>query len=174
VDESLRHCNAPPLNHGVRMTPLLLAIILFALGGALLMAELFVPGGVLGALGGLMVLGGVVTCFFVNQWVGVGAMGAMIVLGPLAWAGWARVMQRTRLGGGLVLRPGPGEAADEPCPQPVRVGQRGVTVSALRPGGVCEFGDERVPAVAEHGSIPRGAEVRVVACEGGRATVRPV
>ena len=155
------------------MSPLLLAIVLFAVGAALLAAELFLPGGVLGALGGLMVVGGVVACFFVSQWAGVGAMGAMILLGPLAWTGWVRAMQKTRLGGGLVLRPTPG-ATDEPCPQPVRVGQRGVTVSELRPGGVCEFGDARVPAVAEHGSIPRGADVRVVACEGGRATVRPV
>ena len=67
------------------MTPLLLAILLFALGAALLAAELFLPGGVLGVLGGLPVLGGVVTCFFVNQWAGVGAMGAMIVLVPIAW-----------------------------------------------------------------------------------------
>src|SRR5215213_3761011 len=79
------------------MTPLLVAIILFGLGGALLVAEMFVPGGVLGALGGLMVVGAVVTCFFVNQWLGVGSMGAMIVLGPLAWAGWVRAMQKTRL-----------------------------------------------------------------------------
>ena len=155
------------------MTPLLLAILLFALGAALLAAELFLPGGVLGVLGGLLVLGGVVTCFFVNQWLGVGAMGGMIVLGPLAWTLWVKALQKTRLARGLVLPPHEAAAA-EPCDQPVRIGQRGVTVSELRPGGVCEFGSERVPAVAEHGSIPRGASVRVVACEGGRATVRPV
>ena|SRR5687768_16845238 len=155
------------------MTPLLLAILLFGLGAALLAAELFVPGGVLGVLGGLLVLGGVVACFFVNQWAGVGAMGGMIVLGPVAWTLWVRALQKTRLAGGLVLRPD-GQQATEPCEQPVLVGQRGVTVSELRPGGVCEFGSERVQVVAEHGSIPRGTEVRVVACEGGRATVRPV
>ena len=155
------------------MTPLVLAILLFAVGAALLVAELVLPGGVLGVLGGLSVLGAVVTCFFVNQWLGVGAMGAMIVLVPIAWTLWVRAMQRTRLARGLVLPPHE-QAAAEPCEQPVRIGQRGVAVSELRPGGVCEFGNERVPVVAEHGSIPRGAEVRVIACEGGRATVRLV
>jgi membrane-bound serine protease (ClpP class) len=156
------------------MTPLLLAILLFALGAALLAAEMFVPGGVLGAMGGLLIVGAVVTCFFVNQWLGVGAMGGMIVLGPLAWTLWVRALQKTRLARGLVLPPHDAAAAAEPCDPPIRIGQRGVTVSELRPGGVCEFGDERVQVVAEHGSIPRGTSVRVVACEGGRATVRPV
>jgi membrane-bound serine protease (ClpP class) len=90
---------------------------------------------------------------------------------PLVWTLWVRTMQRTRLARGLVLPP---HQQAEPCEQPVRIGQRGVAISELRPGGVCEFGSERVQVVAEHGSIPRGAEVRVIACEGGRATVRPV
>jgi membrane-bound serine protease (ClpP class) len=155
------------------MTPVLLAILLFALGAALLVGEMFVPGGVLGVLGTVSIVAAVVTCFFVNRWLGVGAMGGMIVLGPLAWTAWVKAVQKTRLARGLVL-PSHEQQPPEPCEQPVKIGQRGVALSELKPGGVCEFGDARVPSVAEHGSIARGVEVRVVACEGGRATVRPV
>ena len=56
----------------------------------------------------------------------------------------------------------------------LRPGQPGVAVSELRPGGVCEFGDQRVPSQSEAGIIRAGTPVRVVAYADGRATVRAV
>ena len=151
------------------MSPLLLAILLFAAGLALIAAELVLPGGVLGVAGALAIAGGVATCFFVDPWLGVGALGASIVLGPIAAALWVRALPRTPIARGLLLQ----TTNDEPAaPAPVRPGQRGVAVSDMRPGGVAEFGDVRVQAASEHGVIPAGSRVRVVAYADGRALVR--
>ena len=67
----------------------------------------------------------------------------------------------------------------------VYVGQVGVVVSELRPGGVCEFSGsggggaaaapgERIEARAEQGVIPAGRRVEVVAVVDHRPLVRAV
>ena len=63
------------------------------------------------------------------------------------------------------------DAVPEPT---VRVGQPGVTVSELRPMGVCEFESGRIEAISEHGMIEPGRMVKVVALSGTRPTVRAV
>jgi len=49
-----------------------------------------------------------------------------------------------------------------------------VTVSELRPAGVCEFDHERHEARAELGTIAAGRAVRVVRIDDGRVVVRPL
>jgi membrane-bound ClpP family serine protease len=56
----------------------------------------------------------------------------------------------------------------------VQVGQLGVVISELRPGGVCEFGATRAEARAEHGVVEAGRRVEVVAVVDGRPVVRAV
>jgi membrane-bound ClpP family serine protease len=56
----------------------------------------------------------------------------------------------------------------------VQVGEIGVVVSELRPGGVCDFGPARVEARCERGTIPAGRRVEVIAVVDGRPLVRAV
>ncbi len=52
------------------------------------------------------------------------------------------------------------------------VGNRGKTVSALRPSGIVMIGEKRVPVQTEGDFIPAGCDVEVVAVKGSRVLVR--
>ncbi len=52
------------------------------------------------------------------------------------------------------------------------VGQRGVTVTKMMPGGVVSIGDEVCDAISQGGAIEEGAPVRVVSVNGTRVLVR--
>lgn len=154
------------------MDSLLIPIILFAIGALLIALEVFLPGGVLGAMGALAIVAGVVLCFFFSVTAGVIAMIALVVLGPAV--GWAWVTNAHRLPGSRSLfLSGTADPLPATPVNALRPGQIGVAISELRPGGTCEFDGERLEARSEEGIIPAGASVRVVAFEDGIATVRP-
>lgn len=151
------------------MAPGVLAITLFAAGLVLLAAELLLPThGVLGILGGGAIVAALVVCFWINAWLGLAAFLATIVAMPFVGTYAVRLWPRTPLGRRLVLQPIPPAA---PAPT-VAIGQTGVTASELRPGGVCDFDDRRYEVFSEHGLIPAGATVRVVAIHDNRPIVR--
>ena len=167
------------------MTPLILAILLFAVGLTLLGAEFFIPAhGVTAGLGLLALFAGVISCFFVGEWVGVGVLAAGAILAPVGAVGWMHVFPRTWLARRVVLPPATPGGPIAASAAPVRVGQTGVAISALRPSGLCEFDDLRddagpaqtlrIQAISDFGEIAPGIRVRVICFSDGRATVRPV
>ncbi len=148
-----------------------LAILLFGIGIALLVGELLLPThGLLGLLGGGAILAGVVTCYRVDFWLGTGVFLATMVATPFAGALAVKVWPKTPIGRRVVLPP----AIDPIAEAPVRIGQTGVTVSELRPMGMCEFTSGRLEAISEHGMIDPGRAVKVVGLTNNRPTVRAV
>lgn len=154
------------------MEPITVALILFLIGAALVALEVVLPGGVLGALGAVAMVAGVVACFFHSQAAGAISMVLLMILGPLA--GWLWVKNAHRTPGARALFLALGNESDRAAEPALQIGQVGVAVSELRPGGVGEFAGQRVPVRSEAGIIPAGTEVAVVAFSDGRATVRPV
>lgn len=156
------------------MTLATIAILLFAAAAVLVVAEMLLPAhGVIGAVGALALIGGVGVVFWINQWLGLGMAFALTVTTPFAVALWMKLWPKTPIGRRLFLAP-PGATPPPPTTAMPRPGQTGVTVSELRPTGVCEFAGERVEARAEHGMVPPGHGVRVVGAAGGHVIVRPV
>lgn len=154
------------------MEPLALAILLFAVGLALLVIEALVPAyGMVGVLGVGSVLGAVATCFRIDERLGLGALAGFAVLTPLLWSAWVRLWPRTPMGRRMILHTVAGQT--KPDAQEVWPGQAGVAVTELRPSGECRFGDERVEAYSEHGIIRAGQPVRAVSVSGNRVLVRP-
>ena len=153
------------------MSPATLAILLALAGAVLIIAEMLLPSqGILGVAGALALGACVVTCFRIDSRLGFGVLVAMVAAAPVAAMLWVKLWPRTPVGRRMILSP----VSGEPATAPVHVGQTGVTVSELRPMGVCAFGDERVEARADHGTIPAGRQVRVVELIDRRPTVRAV
>ena len=153
------------------MTPTTLILLLVLGGVVLLAAEMLLPAqGILGVLGALALGAAVVTAFRVDSRVGFGMLVALVLATPLAWMLWVKVWPRTPVGRRMILSPVRSDLADAG----VAVGQTGITVSDLRPMGVCAFGTERLEARAERGTIPAGMPVRVVEVTDRRPTVRAV
>jgi membrane-bound ClpP family serine protease len=163
--------------HANKMSPLTLVILFFAAGVILLIAEVFLPThGMLGLMGAAGLVAGVVVCFRINQYLGLASAVGLVCLMPFAAALWVKVWPHTYAGKRLILAPPAAGNAHAPAPaaETMRVGQVGVVVSELRPGGLCEFGGARVEARCERGTIPAGQRVEVVALVDSRPLVRAV
>jgi membrane-bound ClpP family serine protease len=153
------------------MTSQTLVILLLLAGLALLVAEMLLPSqGVLGVAGAVALAAAVVVCFRIDSRAGFAMLVAIVVAAPFAAMLWVKVWPRTPMGRRMILGPITSEIAGAS----VAVGQTGVSVSELRPMGVCAFGGERLEARAEHGTIPAGKPVQVVEIVDRRPTVRAV
>ena len=147
-----------------------LAALLLGIGVILFIAELVLPThGLLGVVGGCTILASVFVALKQNAWVGLALLCVCALSTPLIWMAFVKFWPRTPIGRRLVLQ----DLTPPPPAAPVRVGQTGVAVSELRPMGLCEFDDgTRLESQSEHGIIPAGTTVKVVALVNNRATVR--
>lgn len=150
------------------------AIALILIGLALVAVEVYVTPGMnaIGIAGGLALVAGVVLAF-----VEAGSLGGIIAATGALGAGGAMfyVMWQT---GALnhfvladVLRTEP-EAEREGDARSRYLGQSGIAVTPLRPGGIAEIEGERLDVQTEGGFIASGSRVRVVAMDRTRFFVR--
>src|SRR5688500_9652099 len=155
------------------MTNTELAILLFGIGLALLVAELLLPThGLLGVAGVGAILAAVVTCYLIDFWLGTGVFLGTVIATPFVGALAMKLWPHTPIGKRVMLQTIAGEAPRGPS---ISVGTSGVAISELRPTGVCEFDSiGRLEAVSEHGMIDSGRPVKVVAVVNNRPTVRAV
>lgn len=142
-------------------------VLLFGLGIVLLTFEVVVPGGVLGVLGGLAMLGGCALAFF-EYGIGGGAIAVVVALVCLALGLFIefRVLPRTRYGKKLFLNQSV-EATSQPLPADATmvVGKLAEAVTTMAPSGYVSIDGRRYDAFSRSGLIPKGATVRVIAVE---------
>ncbi len=151
-----------------------LFIVLFLVGILMIGAELFVPGGILGALGGLMLLGAIGAAFFISPTFGLAAAGAAAVLSVVSIALWITLFPKTGLGKKMTLAQDSRafKSSEEGLESLLR--KDGVASSDLRPGGFATIDGRRVNVVSEGGMISRDNRVRVTMIEGNRVVVRAI
>lgn len=155
-----------------RILPVYLGLLLA--GVVLIGIEMYAPGGVIGALGGLALAGAMFVGFrFPPPWGGWSAM--LIVAGcglGLFW--WARVFPKTKAGKKLsLLREGNDFKSGNPEWKNLE-GHEGITLTALRPAGLAEIDGRRVDVTASVQWLDAGQPVRVVSVQGIRVIVEPI
>jgi len=151
-------------------------LVLYVVGVGLLLIELFVPGGVVGAAGATALIASVVLCF---NWYGA-AWGGLVLLIEIITAGvvfmlWARIFPRSWIGRKMVLRSSEQSADGYVSSAPemaALTGRRGVTVTALRPAGMAVIDGQKIDVVTEGGYLEKGTPVRVIETDGNRVVVR--
>jgi membrane-bound serine protease (ClpP class) len=169
-------------------------VVLFLLGMALVVVELFVyPGTIaLGLVGATLMLAAVIMAM-VDLYpaktpalpglpampelvefdrplgiLGLTTIGSVIVILVLS-----RFLPKTSLYRAVVSQSASGvrtEAAQEEKKASLR-GQVGVTTSPLRPGGKAQFGDQILDVISQGDMVPKGARVRVIGYSGTQAIV---
>lgn len=145
-------------------------IALLSVGYILVLLEVFVPGGILGILGGLAIAYGCFLAFGLGTLWGLGSMGLSVVV----TVGAVAIFLRSRAAKRLVLsdtEPKTWKAQKRGLPE--LVGREGRALSPLRPAGLAEIGGERVDVVSDGEFLEAGARVRVVEVEGNRVVVEP-
>ncbi|MFC5542099.1 MAG: nodulation protein NfeD [Bacilli bacterium] len=151
-------------------------IVLFIIGFALLIAELFVPGGILGLLGGAVMI---ISLLFAGKSVVYMAYSIIIAL-AIAIIGMVVLVKffgkNLHLFSKLVLKDA--TTTEEGYVSNVNridlIGKEGITVTPLRPAGTVLIDEERIDVVSEGSYIDVHTKVKVVEVEGSRIVVREV
>ena len=151
-------------------------IVLFAAGVLLVAVEVLVPGAILGALGGLCLLGGVIAAF-----VQLGGMGGAVATGvALAIAVLTIYLEFVVLPKSRLARKFSMTETVSSQSQPVVadkaavVGREVVAVTTLAPGGYVELEGRRYEASCLSGLAAVGARLRVVDVDTFRLTVTQI
>ncbi len=149
-----------------------LSVGLVVLGVLFLLAEVFVPGMVMGILGGLLVLAGVVGGFQHGVMEGLLLLLAGVVGGlGLGWLG-IKFFPRSPAGRRLILQQDGKEWQGYDDANRALAGTRGTSHSPLRPAGIAVIDGRRVDVVTRGEMIEAGRPVEVIEVEGNRIVVK--
>ncbi len=154
----------------------LTAIIGFIIiGFMLLFFELFLPGGIVGSVGGFLIAVGVYGTFqtYGATWGLPVSLTCLIgVIGFIVW--WAKYFPETRIGGIFNLRAEISKASgyvSQDAEESKLLGRRGATVTTLRPSGEAEIDGHRIDVISQGGFIEKGVVVEVVEVDSNRIVV---
>jgi membrane-bound serine protease (ClpP class) len=149
-------------------------ITLLACGLFLIGIEIFVPGGILGALGSAALVGAVVIGFNIfPPWLGWISLFAILALAGSAVFVWMKFLPQSPVGRALSLAQNLG--VTEPPPARWQAGMKGTTLSTLRPAGKAEIDGKRADVIAADGTwIEQGAAIEVVRVAGSHIYVREI
>jgi membrane-bound ClpP family serine protease len=151
------------------MTPI---ILLFAIGVLLLAFEVFLPGAVLGIVGGVAMLGGCVLAFVhFGAAGGLGAtLGAVLILGLTLYLEVV-LLPRTKFGRNLFVHATVHATSQPPVATDTVVGHTGRALTTLAPSGYVLVEGKRYEAFSRSGHIEKGASLRVVGLDNFRLIV---
>ena len=148
----------------------------FILAGILLICvEIFVPGAVLGALGGLSLVAALIMAFFIfkAQVAILIAIGMILLLG-VAIVLWIKLFPKSGVGKAMTLANDGRDFKSADVGLSRFVGKEGEATSDLRPAGFAVIEGHRTDVLTEGEMIPRGARIRVTRVEGSRFFVRRI
>jgi len=158
------------------MSELVIIILLFLAGAAVLTLEIFIPSyGVLCVVGvGFLISAIFKTFAYGGEGYGVAAIiGSCIFLPALAYIS-VKYWRQTPIGRRIVP-PNPVLTDEDTASHDklyALVGQSGKTISALRPVGICMFGGKRISCIAEMGVVDADVDVVALGIKSGHLTVR--
>lgn len=147
-------------------------IITFALGGILLiLCEIFLPGGIIGTMGGLLLLVAIVTAFIKDPTLGASLLIGSLIFGLVALWLWVKFFPQTRLGKRVFLSANGKEWEGFDRKKSDLDGQRGLARTDLHPGGIAIFDKKRIDVVTRGELIEANTPVEVILVEGNRVVV---
>ena len=151
---------------------LLMPMIALLVAGILMIgAEVFVPGGILGALGAAVLIGAVAIAFAISPVFGLYIAGGVIILAGIGVMAWIKFFPRLPIGRKMTLETD-GKSFKASDSNQELLGQRGVAQSDLRPAGFALLNGRREDVVTEGGMINKGEAVTVILVAGSRIVVQ--
>lgn len=150
-------------------------LITLILGVILVCAELFIPGGILGTIGGLFLLASFFLVF--NKYdtaTGFYYLIGVVVLTGLCVYLTSKIVPRTSIGRSLFLKESESGYSSFQEDLSFLKGREGMAVTLLRPAGVAKIEGRRTDVVTEGDLISKGSRVRVTEVEGNRVVVRKI
>ena len=152
-----------------------ISLFLYLVGLVLICLEVFVPGGILGTIGFLLIVGSIWTAF-----VRLGSIGGSyflvggLVLAMVSLYIVMRFGTKTGLSRKLFLQSTEkGFRASSENLEDLR-GKTGISLTTLRPSGKALIDGRKVNVVTEGVFLPKDSKIKVVMLEGNRVVVRRI
>ena len=159
------------------MSELSILILLYVVGIAMLVAEIFIPShGVLSVVGlGFLIAAVAKTFDYGGREAGIISVFACLILIPAFAFVAIKYWHRTPIGR-RIAPPNP-SLTTEDTSVPIEtlsrlIGQTGQTKTPLRPVGIGDFNGKRVSCVAEFGMIEAGVTVEAIRISGANLAVQ--
>jgi len=145
-------------------------IFLYVIGMALAIAELFLPGAVMGLIGLVCVLASIYLAFD-RESAGLGWTLVAITIAsiPVMVVLWFKVLNRV-----FAMKQTQKGYSSAQVELKALIGEEGVAITQLRPSGIARFGNKKVDVVSEGEVIERDSRVKVIEVESNRVVVRAV
>ena len=146
-------------------------ISLVILGVLLLLAEIILPSGVSGVMGGLCLLVAIVLGFTESFNLGVLLLfGSMFFAVFMLWL-FIKYVPDSPIGRHLFLKKSAKEWDGFETSNKTLLGKTGVSCTMLRPSGLAMIDDERIDVVTEGEVIQKDQPIKVIEIEGNRIVV---
>ncbi|PAD66922.1 hypothetical protein CHH83_21660 [Bacillus sp. 7586-K] len=152
------------------------AIVFFVLGIAFIVAELFVPGGILGVLG----FASIVASLYIASGNVMNMTISLLIAFVIAIVASILLVKvfgkRMKLFNKFILRDSTNTKSGYVSNKSRNdlIGKEGTALTILRPSGTALIIDERVDVVSEGTYIEKGQKIKVVKVEGSRIVVREI
>ncbi|MFH1498238.1 MAG: NfeD family protein [Verrucomicrobiota bacterium] len=149
-------------------------LLLFLTGLLLLGVEVFVPGAILGLVGGALLVGGCVLAFSDFGFTGgaIAVAAALLLTGLLLWFEF-KILPRTAMGRRLFLRTENGARSQPDVAESAAVvGRAAEALTALAPTGYVAVDGRRYEAFSRTGFVEQGAALTVVGVDTFRLIVQ--
>ncbi len=148
---------------------------LLILGGFLIIAELFVPGGIVGSIGAVLVFFSIAS---LTDSVGELLLGIALFIACMSLLIYIllKLIPKERFKNTLILKSelNSEEGFSSNEDYNYLVGQKGVTITVLRPSGKIRVAGEIFYVSSEDKFVEKDKLVSVVAVEGSKVLVRPI
>lgn len=156
------------------MEPLTQYLILLTSGFVLIGMEIFLPGSILGITGAILwMFAGVIGWNnFEYPWDLISTISLFFLLIITIYT-WVKFFPKSKIGKSLTLN----EAIDESASYSkvnVKIGDKGIAISSLRPSGIALFENKRIDVVADASWIDKDSDIEVINVYKGHVEVRKI
>jgi membrane-bound ClpP family serine protease len=147
-------------------------VLLFVTGALFLAAEIMLPGGIAGIMGGCALLIGSVLAFTeFGATTGMIATGAALALVGLMLYLELIWLPKTRIGRDMVVNATISGQSQSPVASPEILGRTATALTTLSPSGFVEIAGKQYEAYCQSGHVLRGTALTVVGVDNFRVIV---
>ncbi len=147
------------------------SITLVVCGLILVMAEVFIPGGIAGSMGALLAAVGVIMGFTLDPLFGLILLVASFVGGIIAFWLWLKVFPKTPVGKRIILQSDARTWHGFSNENSALLGKSGMAHTPLHPSGIAVIEGKRVDVVTRGEMLDKDAPIKVVEVQGNRVVV---
>ena len=146
---------------------------ILVVGGLMLIgAEIFIPGGILGVIGGLALFASSIVAFKIfSEAVAIYISIGIIIMIGVVIALWIKFFPKTWVGKQMMIASDLHRAKGTEDGLQALLGTEGITTSSLHPGGFAEISGHRYDVITQGEMIDVRSPIRVIEIEGNRIVV---